>query len=192
MGQSPTQALSLNMEPMLFTHYTQVPGCSNSGIHHKGHPLPYGINCALALAEECGDESKDISACGMEEQTALPLPGPLPPGKSLVVDSAAPALAEQHPKPLDRTAHKEPVALITTMTTITTRGSSVCSLAVLSTRLGQQDEQLATDRCHISKVLDCLLDSHTPMTTLAEVTAVPSTSPVSSTAPPGQAPSLPQ
>ena len=76
----------------------------------------------------------------MEGPTALLLLGPLPPDKFLVVDSTAPALAEQHPKPLDRTAQKEPAALVTTMTTITTGGSSDCSLAVLSTRLGQQDK----------------------------------------------------
>ena len=97
---------------------------------------------------------------------------------------------------------------MTTMTTITTRGSTECSLAVLSTRLGQQDKQLARDRqqinelsqqlcdtttqlAHISKVLDHLLAGHTPTATLAEVPAVQSISSVSGTAPPGQASSLP-
>ena len=95
------------------------------------------------------------------------------------------------------------------MTTNTTGGSSDCSLAVLSTRLGQQNEQSARDRhhidklsqqlsdittqlAHISKILDCPLASHIPMTALVEVTAVPSSSPVSGTAPSGQAPPLPQ
>ena len=130
-------------------------------------------------------------------------------GEPPAVDSMAPVLAEQHPKPLARTAHKQPTALITTMTTITTGGSSDCSLAVLSTRLSQQDEQSARDKCqidelsqqlsditaqltHISKVLDCLLASHTAMATLAEFAAAPGSSSASSTAPPGQVPSLPQ
>ena len=121
----------------------------------------------------------------------------------------APVLAEQHPNPPAGTAHKQPAALITTMTTITTGGSSDCSMAVLSTRLSQQDEQSARDRCqiselsqqlsdttnqlkHLSKVLDCLLDSHTPMDTSAEFPAAPGSCSASGTAPPGQAPSLPQ
>ena len=97
--------------------------------------------------------------------------------------------------------------LMTIMTTISTRGSPECSLAVLSTRLGQQDEQLARDRwwinelsqqlcdtttqiAHISKVLDCLFAGCTPTATPAEVPAVPGTSSVSGATPPGQASSL--
>ena len=77
------------------------------------------------------------------------------------------------------------------MTTITAGAPTECSLAVLSTRLGQQDEQSAKDRhwidklsqqlndtttqfAHISKVLECLLTSHTPMATLVDTPAVPS------------------
>ena len=80
---------------------------------------------------------------------------------------------------------------------------------MLSTRLGQQDEQLARDRhwidelsqqlgdtttqlTLISKVLDHLPASHVPVATPAKVPAVPNTSSISGTAPPGQASSLPQ
>ena len=89
------------------------------------------------------------------------------------------------------------------MTTITTGAPMECSLAVLSTRLGQQDEQSAKDRCqidelsqqlsdtttqlaHISKVLGCLLTGHTPMATLADIPAAPSTSAGNGTVPLGQ------
>ena len=84
-------------------------------------------------------------------------------------------------------------SLVSTMTTITTEAPTECSLTVLSTRLGQQDEQSTKDRCwidelsqqlsdttmqhtHISKVLDHLLTAKTPTATLADVPAVPSTS----------------
>ena len=145
----------------------------------------------------------------MEGPVTLLLLGQSTLGELPVVDSAAPVLAEQHPKPPAGTAHKQPAALIITMTTITTGGSSDCSLAVLSTRFSQQDEQLARDRfqiielsqqlsnittqlTHISKVLDHPLASHTLTATLAGVPAAPGSSSVSSAAPPGQEPSLPQ
>ena len=167
-----------------------VPGCSKCSWPHKGHPLPFGVNCALALAQEHADESRDIPACSMEGTAALPLLGPSSPGEPPAIGSAAPVLADQHPKPPARTAHKQPVALGTTMTTITIGGSSDCSLAMLSTRLTQQDEQSARDRqqinklsqqlsdtttqlIHISKVLDHLLAIPTPTATSAEFSAAP-------------------
>ena len=99
------------------------------------------------------------------------------------------------------------VSLITTMTTITTQSMTECSLAVLSTRLSQQNEQSAKDKyqidelsqqlsdtttqlAHISEVLDHLLTGHTPSATLVDVPKTPSTSAVSSVAPPGQTLSL--
>ena len=197
------------MESVSFIPLMHVPGCSKCSQPHKGHPLPFGGDCALVLAKEHADESRDFPACSMEDPAALPLPGPSSPGEPPAVDSTAPVLTEQQPKPPARTAHKQPVALITTMTTITTGGSSDCSLAVLSMRFSQQDEQSARDRCqinelsqqlsdtttqltHISKVLDGLLASHTPMATLAEFPAVPSFLSASGTAPLGKAPSVPQ
>ena len=54
------------MDPMSLSSLTHVLGCSKCGRPHKGHPLPYGINCILALAEECADESRDIPAWGVE------------------------------------------------------------------------------------------------------------------------------
>ena len=95
-------------------------GVSKCGQPHKGHPLPFGVNCALALAKEHADETGDIPACSMEGPAALPLPGSSSPGEPPTVDSTAPVLAEQHPKPPAGTVQKQPVALITTMTTITT------------------------------------------------------------------------
>ena len=65
---------------------------------------------------------------------------------SRMVDIAAQVPAEQHPKALDGMTQEKPASIVTTMTTITTRGSTECSLAVLSTRLDQQDEQSARDR----------------------------------------------
>ena len=100
----------------------------------------------------------------MEGPVALLLPDPLAPDKFPVVDSAAPALVEQHPKPPDGRAEMEPMAPITTTTTFTTRGLPDCSLAVLFTRLGQQDLQLARDRHHISKLSQQLSDTTTQLT----------------------------
>ena len=172
-------------------------------------PLPYGTNCALALAEEHADKSREILACVMEGPVSLLLLGLSAPSQPTMVGNAAQVLVEQHPKPLDGITQHNTASLITNTTTITTTGSTGCSLAVLSTRLGQQEEQLARDRqqidklsqqlcdtttqlAHISKVLDHLLAGHTPMATLAEVPAVPGGSSVSGTTPPGQASSLPQ
>ena len=197
------------MESVLFTPLTHVPGCSKYGRLCKGHPFPNGTNCALALAKEHADKSRETLACGVEGPVVLLLPGPSAVGQPAMVDNAAQVPREQHPKPPDRTTQEKTASLITTMTTITTGGSTECSLAVLSTRLGQQDEQLARDRCpfdelsqqlcdtttqftHISKFLDQILVGCTHTATLAEVPAVPGTSLVSGAAPPGQASSLPQ
>ena len=190
------------MEPIAFTIITHVPGCLKCGRPFKGHPLLYGTNCALAIAKEHADESRDILACHVEGLPALLLPGKPP-----VVDQAPPVPSKQHPKPLARTGQSMTVPLVTTMTTITTRGSTECSLAVLSTRAGQQAEQSAQDRqqidklsqlsdttmqlTHISKVLDCLLENHTPMTMMARARSVPVSSSARGTAPSEQLAALP-
>ena len=99
--------------------------------------------------------------------------------------------------------------LITTKTTITTGAQTECSLAVLSTSLGQQDKQLAKDRhqidefsqqfsdtttqlAHISKILDCPLTGHIPTVTLADIPAAPSTSAGNGAVPSRAPPSLQQ
>ena len=104
-----------------------------------------------------------------------------------------PVLVEHHIKPQNRATQQKTLLLITNMTTITTGAPTECFLTVLSTRAGQQDEQSAKDRCwigdllqqhsdtttqlaHISNVLDCLLTGHSPIATLADTPAAPSTS----------------
>ena len=181
------------MDPVLFTPLTHMLGCLKCSRPCKGHPLPYDTNCAPALAEEHTDESRDIPAWGVEGPLVPTWPGPSALGKFPAVDNAAPVLAEHHIKPKDRATQQKTTSLITTVTTITTGAPTKCSLEVLSTRLGQQDEQSAKDRCqtdelsqqlsdtttqlaHISKVLDHLLTSHTPMATLVDAPAAPSTS----------------
>ena len=136
----------LNMESVSFTSLTHVTGCSKCGRPSKGHPLLYGATCALALAKECTDESSEIPACGVEGPAVLLLLGPSAPGQPIMVDNAAWVLVEQHPNPPDRMTQEKTASLVTTTTTITTGGSTECSLAVLSTRLGQQDEQVARNR----------------------------------------------
>ena len=114
-----------NMESVSFTPLTHVPGCSKCGRPHKSHPLPYGTNCNLGLAEECRDESREILACGMEGPVVLLLPGLSASGQPTMVDNAAQVLAEQSPKPPDGMTQEKTVSLVTTMTTITTGGSTV-------------------------------------------------------------------
>ena len=191
------------MEPIAFTPITHVPRCSKCVRPHKGHPLPYGNNCTLALAKEHEDESRDTLACQMGGPLVTLLPGSLP-----AVDQAPLAPSEQCPRPPARTAQSMTVSLVATTTTITTGGSTECSLAVLLTRVGQQDEQLAQDRqwidklsqqlsdttmqlAHISKVLDHLLENHTPMAMMTGATVAPVTSSVSGTAPLGQVAACP-
>ena len=139
------------MESVSFTPPTHIPGCSKCGRPCKGHPLPYGTNCTLPLAKEHADKSREIPAHGMEGPVAPPLWGLLALGQPTIVDNAAQVLAEQCPKPLDKTTPEKTTSLMTTMTTVTTRGSIDCSIAVLSTRLGQQEKQLARDRCQIDE-----------------------------------------
>ena len=162
------------MDLVSFTPLKHMLGYSKCGRCHKGHPLPYGANCALALAKEHADKSRDIPAWGVKGPVVPTQLGPSALNEPPAVDNAAPVLTENHIKPQDRVPQQKTTSLITTMTTITTGAPIECSLVVLSTRLGQQDEQSARDRCqidmllqqfsdttsqfaHISKVLDCLL-----------------------------------
>ena len=134
------------MDHVLFTPLTHVPGCSECCRPCKGHPLPYSANCVLALAKEHVDESRVILAWGVEGPVVPTQPGPSALDKPPAVDNAAPVLAEHCMKPQDRATQQKTASLITTVTTITTGAGTECSLAVLSTRLGQQDEQSAKDR----------------------------------------------
>ena len=84
----------------------------------QGPPSPI---CALALAEECMDESREIPACGVEGPVVLLLPGPSALGQPTMVDIAAQVPAEQHPKPPDRVTQEKTASVMTTTTTITTR-----------------------------------------------------------------------
>ena len=184
-----------DMEPIVFPPSTHVPGCLKCSRHCKGHPLPYGTNCTLALAKEHANESRDILACQVEGLPAILLLGEPP-----AVDQVPPVPSKQHLKPLARTAQTITVPLVATTTTITTRGSTEHSLAVLSTRVGQQDEQSAWDRQQIDKaitatqwhyytacphqqVLDHFLENHTPMAMMTGAPSVPVISSTSGTAP---------
>ena len=71
------------MESLSFTPLLHVPGCSKCSQPCKSHPLPYGTNCALALAKEHADKSRDIPAWGMEGPGSSPLAGPIFPGWAL-------------------------------------------------------------------------------------------------------------
>ena len=194
--QQPTKPA--DREHITFTPITHVPGCLKCGRSCKGHPLPYSNNCTLALAKEHEDESRDTPACWVEGLLVTLLPGSFP-----MVDQAPPALSEQSLRPLTRAAHSAPVPPVATTTTITTGGSTEHSLAILSTRVGQEDKWLAQDRqwidklshqfsdttmqtAPISKVLDCLLENHTPMAVMTGATMVSVVSSVSGTASSGQ------
>ena len=109
----------LNMESVLFTPLTHVPGNSKCGRPHKGHPLLYGTNCILALARECADVSREILACVVEGPVMLLLPGPSALGQHTVVGIAGKVPAEQHHKPLDRMTEEKTASIMTTMTTTT-------------------------------------------------------------------------
>ena len=181
------------MDPVSFTPLTHVPGCLKCSRPRKGHPLPYGANCALALAKEHADESRVIPAWGVEGPVVPTLLGPSALDEPPAVYNVAPVLAEHHIKPQDRATQQKTASLISTMTTISTGAPTECSLAVLSPRLGQQDEQsvklsqqlsdTTTQLIHISTVLDCLLTSHNHMATLVDIPAAPSTSAGNGTVP---------
>ena len=108
------------MAPVSSTPLTHMPGCSKCGRPCKGHPLPYGTNCALALAEECADESRDIPAWGVEGPAMPTQPGPSALGELLAVNNAAPVSGDHHIKPQGRLTQQKTVSPITTTTTITT------------------------------------------------------------------------
>ena len=181
-------------------------GCLKCGRPYKGHPLPYGTNCALALAEEHADKSREITARGMEGPVVPTQLGPSALGKHPAVDNAAPVPVEHcitlRTGQLNRRQHySSPLWLPSLLE------HQQCSLAVLSTWPGQQDEQSAKDRhqidelsqqlsdtttqiAHISKVLDCLLTSHNPTATLPDAPAAPITSAGHGAIPLGAASSL--
>ena len=125
------------MDPVSFTPLTRVPGCLKCGRPCKGHPLPCGTNCGLPLSKEHADESRGIPAWGVEGPAVPTWPGPSALDKPPAVDNAAPVPAEHCIKPQDRVTQQKTASLITTMTTIITGAPTECSLAVLSTRLGQ-------------------------------------------------------
>ena len=192
------------MDSVSFTPLTHMLGCLKCGRPHKGHPLPYGAIGAVALAEEYADKSRDIPAWGVEGPAVPTQPGPSALGKPPAVDNAAPVPADHHKMPQDRATQQKTASPVTTMTTITTGAPAECSLAVLSTRLGQQDKQSTKGRhqidelsqqlsdtttqfTHISKVLNCLLTGHTPIATLVDAPAAPSTSAGNGTVPLGAA-----
>ena len=77
------------------------------------------------------------------------------------VDDTAPVPAEHSIKPQDRATQQKMASPITATTNITTGAPTECSLAVLSTKLGQQDEQSAKDRCLIEELLQQLRDTAT-------------------------------
>ena len=202
IGQQPSY-----MDPVSFTPLTHVLGCLKCSIPCKFHPLPCGTNCALALAQKCADESRDIPAQDVEGPAVPTQPGPSALDEPPAMDNAALVPAEHWIQPQDRATQQRTASLITTTKTITTGAATECSLAVLSTRLGQQDEQSAKDRhwiddlsqqlsdtttqhAHISKVLDHLLTGHTPMAILVDVPAAPNTSAGNGAVPSGAASSL--
>ena len=90
------------MDPVSFTPLTHVLGCLKCSRPCKGHPFPYGTNCALALAKECEHKSRDIAAWGVEGPIVPTWLGPSALGKPPAVDNAAPVLAEHCIKPQDR------------------------------------------------------------------------------------------
>ena len=177
------------MEPIAFMPITHVPGCLKCSRPHKCHPVLCSNNCALALA----------TLAHLVEG----LPVTLLPCSSPAVDQTPLAPSEQHPRPLDRTVQSATVPPVAPMTTITTGGLTEHSLAMLATRVGQQDKWLAWDKqqidklsqqlsnttmqlTHISKVLDHLLENHTPMVMMTGAPVALVISSVSGTGPSGQ------
>ena len=142
------------MEPLAFTPITHRPGCLKCCWPQKGHSLPYSNTCNLALAKEHEDESRDIPAHWVEGPQVTLLPGSFP-----AVNWAPLAQSEQCPRPPARTAYSVTVPLVAAMTTITTGGSTEHSWAMLSTRVSQQDEQLAQDRQWIDQLSQQLSDT---------------------------------
>ena len=196
---------------MTYTPLTQVPGCSKCGRPRKGHPLPYGANCTLALTEESANETTDTPFCGREGPVVPGLHGLLVPAEPVhpAADNATPVPVGQCPRPLDHTTPVTTASPSTITTTITPGAATECALAVLSTRLGQQSEEMARDGGHteelshqlnetsnqltyISKVLDCLISGQTPATTPAAVTVASLPTSGSSFPSLGQAASHPQ
>ena len=141
------------MDTIAYTPLTQVPGCSKCGRPRKHHPFPYSANCALALMGERTNDSRKPLSCSKE---AVDVPHPHSqsvPGKpeDLAAEPMAPEPVRQGPGTLALTVPATTSSPAATTTTITTGVLMGCALAVLSTRLGQQGEERATDRCHIEE-----------------------------------------
>ena len=162
---------------------------------------------------ESANDSRDPLFCSGEEPKVPCLHSQSVPGKpeDLAAEPTAPEPVTQGPGTLVLTMPATMASTATTTTTITRGVSMECALAVLSTRLGQQGEERATDRCHIEELSQQLnetsdqlayirkvLDSLVSGQVLAVVTAASSTasgpahSSGSGCLPLGQATSFPQ
>ena len=141
------------MDIMAYTPPSPGPRCSKSNRPRKGHTLSYGINYALPPIGESANDSRDTLS-GREDVPEVPLlhsQSVLGKPEDLAVEPAALETVKQGPGILPPTVPAT-MASATTTTTITTgpipsRASTECALAALSSRLGQQGEERAKDRC---------------------------------------------
>ena len=173
------------------------------------------VPTALPPMEESRDDVRDILS-GREDIPEVPcLHGHSVPGKpdDLMAEPAAQETVEQGPRTLPHSAPATTVSPAITMTTINpgtilSGVSTECTLAALSTRLGQQGEEREKDRCYIGeltqqltetsdqlvyirKVLDHLISGQTlAPTATSSTTSRPAPSLSSGCLPPGQATSL--
>ena len=139
-------------------------GCMQCWRPTKGHAIPYSIKCLLAPIREALNNCRDILP-GKEDAPCIPEAPQLhsqsisgkPEDPMAELDMIVVSMAEQGPEALLLAAPATTASLTATTATmstasITTMASMECALTALSTRLGQQGEERAKDRCHIKEV----------------------------------------
>ena len=158
------------MDCMAYMLPTQGLRCTKCSRPTKGHALPYGMNCTLALIKESMNDSRDILS-GREDALEVPhlcSQSVLGKPEDLAAEPAALEMVikttEQGPWVLPLTAPAtivSPAATIPTITTapISSGVSNECALAALSSRLGQQGEERAKDRCCIKELSQQLTET---------------------------------
>ena len=139
------------MASVVYTPLTQVPGCSKCSKPRKDHPLPYSANCTLALMGESMNDSRDTLLCSEEALEVPHLHSQSVVGKpeDLVAEPVPPEPVGQGSGTLAPTAAATTALPASTTTTTTTGVLMECAIAVSSSRLLQQGEERAKDRCHI-------------------------------------------
>ena len=128
--------------------------------------------CSPSIPGRTEDDTEESALLGMVIYISKQGPGALPP--TVPATTASADTSEQGPGALPPTVPATTASAAATTPTITvasipSRVSTEDALAVLSTRLGQQGEERAKDRCHIEKLSQQLTETNDQLAYIKKV-----------------------